>query len=406
MQDARCIKQWLEVAGLTAAAWAAGWVAWGGEVLLTPLAILLPMAWATSKTRVNAFVVAMAYYLAAGRVIPESSSVFFGESTSLQMGLVLWVMAASIQSSVWALLWARQSSAASLIARFLLVEALLILPPVGIIGWTNPFMGAAVLFPGMGWAAILLGSAAIWSTMMLARAPSNKTISMFLLCAVTSGWAHAHYREPIEPEGWIAFSTRMGRFPDTLYLISERIVKIGEGVRVANKEGFNIVIFPEQILGRWDDRFHPSMLRTEIGREATQDGAIIMLGTEIPISNSAKAENALVILSKKPPQIISARQPVPVSMWRPWASDGIVSDWWKTGVHEIDGIKVSFSFCYEDFLSWPILSDFAMDKPQAIISVANGWWVQGTVEQKQQAQHVHAWGKVFGVPVLRAVNAS
>lgn len=398
-------QHWRETAGLTTAAFAAGWIAWGGEVLLSPLSILLPLLWAVCKSRGSALVVALAYYLAATRLIPQSSAVFFSNSNSLMLGIALWFIASLTLACVWAALWTKGGGKA-IFLRFLFVEALLILPPIGIIGWANPLMGAAVAFPGMGWAAIALGILAIWSVIWLARTPSNKAIAAFVILAAASGVIQSKYREPPDPNGWIAFTTNAGNFPNSPEKISDRIIYLSEGVRAAASDDFSVVIFPEQILGRWNDNYHPRMLRAEIGNIVKKDKMTVLLGAELPFSDSPKAANGLVVLSEQAPRIITARQAVPVSMWRPWSDEGIVSDWWKTGVHEINGVRIAFSFCFEDFMAWPILTDFLLDNPQAIVSVANGWWVQGSDEQKQQAQHIGAWGKIFGVPVLRSLNAS
>lgn len=405
MQDALCRwKHWLSSSGITGAAATIGLVAWGG-IGLTPLAAFLPLLWAVCPSKRTAFIAVMAYYLAASRVIPQSAAVFFGESNSLLLGLLLWIAAAAISAAIWAALWTRQNGI-TLLLRLILIELLLILPPIGIIGWTNPILGAAILFPGMKWAAIFLGLGLMLALVLLARRPSVKTITLFALLAAISGWAHGNYREPETPDGWIAYSTSMGKFPNTLEEIASRVVQIGEGVRIATKDGFRVVIFPEQILGRWQSRIHAGMLYREIGKTVAEGGATVILGAEAPIASTSKATNTLVVFDRDGPWQITSRQPVPVSMWKPWASDGIVADWMKTGVREIAGVRASFSLCYEDFLSWPILTDFLLDKPQVIVSAANGWWVRGTDEQELQLQHIKSWGKIFGVPVLRALNAS
>lgn len=391
---------------LALAAAITGWLSWG-ELGLTHLSIFMPLLLASSKTRWGAFVVAISYYLAASRVIPQSTAVFFGESSSLVLGVGLWVVAATILAGVWALLWTARNGI-PFVGLLLLTELLLILPPVGIIGWTNPLMGAAALFPGLKWAAIAMGFITILAGMLLVRAQHKNSLVLLSICAIVSVWAHWQYKEPQEPPGWVAYTTQMGKFPKTLESVSERIVLIGETVRkgVNANDGLRVIIFPEQILGRWDDRIHPIMLRTEIGNALDSQGVTILLGAELPIPDTRKAENALVVLSGHKPRYITARQSVPVSMWQPWSSEGIVSNWWKKGVHEIDGVKASFSICYEDFMIWPILADFLLDQPQVIVSAANGWWVRGTDEQQLQAQHIKTWGKIFGVPVLRALNAS
>ena len=63
-----------------------------------------------------------------------------------------------------------------------------------------------------------------------------------------------------------------------------------------------------------------------------------------------------------------------------------------------------FSFCYEDFLPLLAIISFAADKPDIIVSVSNAWWVRGTDEVEIQEQHIAAIARIYGVPLVRAVN--
>lgn len=406
MPHARNCKPSIEAAGLTAASLAIGWLAWGGKTYLTPFAIIFPVIWAASKTRHTAVAVAIAYYLAATRLLAPPSLLSAGESNLLP-GVLLWVVAVAINAGIWASLWSPPGRP-NLFARLILAEIMLILPPFGIVGWTNPFMSAAALFPGLKWYAIAMGIVATWSIILLARNPSNKTISLFLVCSLASGWAQSQYKEPPDPRGWIAFPTHMGKGDDSPDSIRNRIGQIGEGVKVATGDGhFNVVVFPEHTLGNWDERIQPGMLRTELGHDLASGRNVVVVGARMRVADTKKTENVLVVLSRQQTQHFASRQPTPFSEWKPWSTDGVVSGWWKTGIHEVAGMKASFLFGYENLLAWPILSDFLLHNPHFIVSVENAWWVHGiNAEDALPAQHAKVWGKIFGVPVLRAVNAS
>ncbi len=103
---------------------------------------------------------------------------------------------------------------------------------------------------------------------------------------------------------------------------------------------------------------------------------------------------------------VTAHQPVPLSSWRPGGRDSAVTDWGRTGYHEIAGHRVALSCCYESILGWPVLWQFlSLNPPEVIVELANHHWESPESEETRiQRKALMGIGRLFGVPVLFADN--
>jgi len=72
-------------------------------------------------------------------------------------------------------------------------------------------------------------------------------------------------------------------------------------------------------------------------------------------------------------------------------------------VMEIHGKKLGFLVCYEQFLTWPLLS-LMSQKPDVIVAPANFWWCRGTSLPGIRAAAVRLWARLYDIPVSQAVN--
>jgi apolipoprotein N-acyltransferase len=70
---------------------------------------------------------------------------------------------------------------------------------------------------------------------------------------------------------------------------------------------------------------------------------------------------------------------------------------------EIQGRKLGFLVCYEQFLTWPFLS-LISQKPDVIVASSNLWWCKDTSLPGIQAATARLWTRLFGVPIAEAVN--
>ena len=90
-------------------------------------------------------------------------------------------------------------------------------------------------------------------------------------------------------------------------------------------------------------------------------------------------------------------------MWRPWSDSGTVADLGGDGIGLIQGQRVAVLICYEQLLTWPMLLSLA-GRPQLMIGVANDYWAADTSIPPIQRTTLQAWSRLFGLPLVIAVN--
>src|SRR5262249_51617230 len=97
------------------------------------------------------------------------------------------------------------------------------------------------------------------------------------------------------------------------------------------------------------------------------------------------------------------RVPVPVGMWRPFARNTVPLRLASPGVLEISGQRVAIMICYEQLLTFPILTSL-LQRPTVLIGISNTYWLVGTPVSRYQESAIRAWGLLFRTPVLLALN--
>jgi hypothetical protein len=75
--------------------------------------------------------------------------------------------------------------------------------------------------------------------------------------------------------------------------------------------------------------------------------------------------------------IYRERMPVPVSMWRPWASGGASAQFFGHPTGRFAGRSIAPLICYEQLIVWPILQSMLFG-PDVIVATGNGWWTGDT----------------------------
>jgi hypothetical protein len=290
-------------------------------------------------------------------------------------------------------------------------------PPLGIFGWLNPMLSAASLFPGAGWSGLaatlllMLGLAASvrwWPWQPRARR-AVAGAAMLLLAACLFAAPVTQSRASVAPAGWRALDTELGRTPeDYATTIARQVALIGivRQAIEASDMPIAVLILPEQVAGRWTGAQQAVWQRLADAAAAGVPAwrPSIVFGASVPGEHAGRLRNAVLVDPADARIIASSRQPVPFSMWRPGSGRSYETDWTGTGVSGLLSQRVLWSVCYDDFLVWPFLLSFGLDRPTVVVSLANAGWAQGTRQQHLQALHVHAWGRLFDVPVLRAVN--
>ncbi|WP_371349219.1 conjugal transfer protein TraB [Ancylobacter sp. IITR112] len=369
-----------------------GVIGWSGEPLALPLAMLFPALWAFARSRFVAALVAMAYFLAASRGLPQGVANFY--ASDMWPGVFLWLVASFAFVAVHGLLWTSRPGGGRA-AKSGLAAALMAVPPFGIVGWAHPLTAAGVLFPGWGWLG--LAAAVVGLMAMTTRASPIAAIALggFWL------WSVATWTPPPLPEGFRGVDLDMGQSlgrDSTLERQRDLITSVmRDGEQVAR-----IVVLPESALGFWT----PSV--EQLWRDALSSGDIAVIAGAAVIDPQGY-DNVLVAISADKASILyRERMPVPVSMWQPWRrlvgrAGGARAHLFANPAVELGGQRIAPLICYEQLVVWPILQSM-LQRPDAIVATGNGWWTVGTSIIDIQNASTIAWARLFDVSLVTAFN--
>lgn len=383
----------------------AGSVGYSGVGAWIALAPLITLAWGMSADRRHAFLIAFVYYAAAGRGLFRGGGVFFaGElspaAQSLSWGAIVWLAPTIILALVWASLW----SAKRTYLRLLLCLVVLSVPPVGLIGWANPLSSAGVIFPGTGYAGLVMMVASmvvfvrVGQTIKEAKthwALSPLTAITLASAVLGSVLTNVIWAPPPAPAGWIGVRTHLGDTDGWVALQS-----VQDAVAKSIEQNTRVVVLPEAVGGDWDlNKLYWERLSPELAKQ----GVTVIIGADRAI-DQRKRVNALMTVGREGGREWPDRAPVPLGMWNPLSSKRhIVADWTGTGVRRIDSVDSMYLICYEQLLVWPVLRS-ALLHPRAIIGASNLWWAKGTTIPGIQRATLYSWGRLFSIPVVMAVN--
>ncbi len=371
---------------------AVGLIAWNGEPRLLPLAMLFPALWALAPTRLSAALVAAGYFLAGSRGLPQGVSTFYG--AGFEAGVALWMVASLLFVLTHAMLWTKRPDRERVI-RYAMIAVLLSIPPIGIVGWAHPITAAGILFPGWSWFG--LAAAAI---SLLVMTTKFRPIAILALGTLWL-WSAADWTEPGPPQGWMGLNTKLGG-SNGVYAgyqqHHETISRIRDEVRV----GASVIVLPESAFGVWTPTVERLWTRALEHLDVTVYGGAIVVG-------EAGYDNVMLELSGRGAAVrYRARMPVPVSMWQPWLGltgrpAGARADFFANPLVSVRRTRVATLICYEQLLVWPVLQSMVLS-PDLIVAAGNGWWASGTNIVAVQIATSTAWSRLFGIPLVIAVN--
>jgi apolipoprotein N-acyltransferase len=159
------------------------------------------------------------------------------------------------------------------------------------------------------------------------------------------------------------------------------------------------IVLPESIGGLWFEV--PETFWRE-GLASTVDKTVL-LGAEIG-EGDGRSANILLSVNRTGSRVIyRQRIPVPLTMWRPWASDGTHAYWFDNPVVDVAGERAAVLICYEQVIVWPILFSMAK-RPTVVVAIANDWWAGDSTIPGIQKKCVLAWCRLFGTPLVMATN--
>ena len=376
---------WFRVVG----AGAIGLLAWRGQLRAIPLSILVPCLIAVQPTRSTAGATAFAYYAAASLPVIGVAKVYWPSSEA--SAVLMWMAAATLLSVPWFFCWTRLESLRPWAAA--IAVALSAAPPICIIGWASPLLSAGVLFPDSAWfgiaAALALPGFLIHKRTRLVALVVASAASVFL---------NIHAKEVRRPNGWVGEMTRIHRprKADDLadFAIEEQLQQ------AAQSSHAKVLVFPEGAVRLWTDATDAFWAPA-----VSNAGKTILIGAGQPILGSARYDNAVVIVGVHARPAFHQRIPVPGGMWNPFRQQGGVAlDLLGPGSVDVGGQRAAILICYEQLLTWPMLRS-AIEKPTILIAISNESWTAATTVPRIQHACVRAWARLFGLPVISAINS-
>lgn len=376
---------------------ALGYLAWHPEA--TQWWVLpLPLIWVASRTRLAAFLLWLGYYLAGARDVPVIFTSFFQESWS-GWGVATWLIHAALLSLPWAVFWREKPTTRRAILSAVAALLVTTLPPLGILGWLSPLLLAGEAFPGTGWIGLGLTFCILVLLAGCARHQWRALALLSIVTASTSLAANAWYTPPRDPENWTGIDTAMGDYPKERTAAYHHHQALLESVEAQLKAGAKVIVLPEGIVGLW--RAGSQFWWRDIDQMARERNATVVLGADLPADGERYFNGAALLGATA--GALRGRVPMPIGVWRPGQEVGGVPDLLGRGTTQLHGTQVAYSICYEDFLIYPMLLS-SLDKPRAIISLANNWFADDLDAVWIQRRSIENQARLFRLPLVRAVN--
>jgi apolipoprotein N-acyltransferase len=207
----------------------------------------------------------------------------------------------------------------------------------------------------------------------------------------------AHPEPPATPSGWRGMDTRFGGLGFGGTLGTEEFAAARQIQRQTGLDA-RIVVFPETVVPAWSQA--TDVLWQRFVYRLADQGKTIIVGARFP--RGSGIENGLVIRGAEHGSFLQ-RIPVPLGMWLPSRSESAAMRPFGPATIRIAGVTVAPLICYEQFLTWPILTA-ALQHPMVLLAPSNLFWARGTRLRARQRALVRAWSRLFDVGVIAAVN--
>lgn len=382
-----------------------GWLSWGSGVEISRLTLILvlPIAWGLAKSRWSATLLMAGYYLAGSRGLPGGTAVFFGDAEPVWFGWLIWVFVCALLTLPFFLLWSNRRTRP--LWTFSAASCASLVPPLAIVGWLNPLAVSGVAFPEWGWIGLIL-------TFALVGALTVRYLWLIVFLSALSVFANGLtlYSDLSTPVRWHGKDTSFPRMSSAgsddagmLLFAAQRLDWVKEFAKTIPPA--TVMVLPETVLGTLDGAGLLSLRDTEAA--LTARGSRILVGAELVMpAPDFQYKNTVVVLGAKMTESRFAVQniPVPIAMWKPWASDGAVAHvLGQANVILVGNVHSGVLICYEQLLAYSLLRTL-FDKPDVLVAVSNHWWARNTPIPAIQEQTVKAFSRLFGVGVVMARN--
>jgi len=396
------LPSWLVHASTGLAAGAAlGCGAWA-EQRVPVLALALPVLVAVAKSRLQAFCIGFGY--AAGVLRYAVAFIASWFEHDLAIGVAAVAAYALITGVVWACGW---SGSPRLWVRVAAISAAWLLALAACIGAPgHPVIAAGFVLPGAGWGGVALALALPGLALVLAHILPSSAVRRCVLGAalVGLGMAGLVLFEPAPVgsfRGVLAERTDWGALRGQEAALP-RLARIGAAGQQATAA---TVIWPESIIGRYEPALYP-VLEIEVLRASRRAVRTQVIGMDLPMAGNRMLNAAVAFYPDGRTATAVARQPAPVSLWKPWRrTDTFVTDWSAHNILDLgQGDRAAVIFCYEEYLPLLYLLNEAADAPTVYLALTNTWAAQSSAAALIQTWHSLGMARLFGRPYLKSEN--
>jgi apolipoprotein N-acyltransferase len=384
-----------------------GWLAWG-EGRAPALAALLPVLVALSRSRIHAFLLGLGYTVALLRHTAAFIGSWFDDS--LLIGAAAVLAYGLISGAVWCLGWSRSDRPWRKSLAVVVAWTVALLPPatVGLPG--HPLIAWGAITPGLGWVGVALALAVpaglVW---WLAEHRLRPLQTAAVLGALLASLGAVGILQFVPGTSYgpatVAVNTAWGKL-DGVDDVLRRVESMGQmSKQLAQQEKPATVIWPESILGNYDPALYP-VLDIALLKAARASGQTQIIGMDLPTKEKHWENAAVAFYPDGRSARAVARQPAPLSLWRPWQeTNSFVADWTASNVLTLSNtMRAAFIFCYEEYLPVLYLMNEAQGRVDMYVAVTNTWAAQSPVAAEIQTQHSLGMARLFGRPYVKAEN--
>jgi len=326
---------------------------------------------------------------------------------SLVVGAAAVLAYAVITGAVWSVGWSRSPRASRRAVAMGLAWLIAVLPPATLAIPGHPLVATGYLLPGWGWfgvAVVFVVAMALAASLPMLGTALRLTV-LTVMCASSAMGGVLLGRIDHTPAagalGVQAVSTAWGN----IGAAEDALVRMERMGRHPVSRGAVAVVWPESILGRYEPSLYP-VLDLELLQPSKRVGRTHVVGMDIPLRGNRLLNAAVAFYPDGSSATAVARQPAPLSLWRPWKDENtFVADWSAHNVINLgQGDRAAVIFCYEEYLPALYLLNEAFDRPTMYVAMRNTWAAPYPASSAIQTWHSLGMARLFGRPYVMADN--
>ncbi|MCK9550442.1 nitrilase-related carbon-nitrogen hydrolase [Aquamicrobium sp.] len=381
-----------------------GFIAWGHTLFLTIFAILIIFAYFFIEKRSNFFALVFGYYLASSRGLFWGTITYYNITTAGGVYLV----AALLSSLAWIIFWGKTQK--TKIVSFLAAQAILILPPIGLISWVNPILTAGLITPkagsmggvvgeivGFGLFFILIYLMIFGLNVVKKQFYTQKTTMYIMMnCVLLLGIAYGSSTKINSNSAnseILAINSNENYETGTVSPIVDFQRQMKYLEQIENSKNA-LCLLPENALG------YVTPANDLVWQNTNKT---IFAGASFNNVDKSYSNTLTIISHGEIRPIYKQRVPVPLSMWKPWSNTGVKADIWGKGGFVHDGYEYGVLICYEQLIMLPWIQTMSQN-PDVILAISNLWWAKDTNILKIQEQNIQLLASLFDKTYVFAYN--